>query len=223
MTFLVMHSRNEKVGDVAATYAPISQTCPESCPLKGNGCYAQSGNVGFAVNRLERQLDGANGDTVAVLEGDEIADASRHAPPGHPLRIHVSGDSITPFRAAQQARGAARWPGPVWSYTHAWGSVPRASWGRVSVLASCETLAGAQLAMALGYAVALVVPSHPENGRAERRDGVKLIPCPAQTRDVTCEDCRLCWDDTKLLEQRACITFAAHGASRKRTLAVLRA
>lgn len=219
--YAVLHSKNAKVGDVAATYAPISKTCPESCPLRDNGCYAQSGNVGFKVRRTEEYSDGLDGDTVAILEGDEIADMARHAPDGHALRIHVSGDAITPFRAAQMARGAAGWQGPVWSYTHAWGSVPRASWGRVSVLASCETLAGVQLAAALGYAAALVVASHPDDGRATRVNGVKLIPCPAQTRDVKCTDCQLCWNDSKLLADNACITFAAHGATRKRTLTVL--
>ncbi len=216
-----MHSKNAKVGDVAATYAPITKTCPASCPLRDNGCYAQSGNVAFAVRRTEAYTDGLDGDTVAILEGDELSDLASSAPRGHPLRIHVSGDAITPFRASQMARGAAYWPGPVWSYTHAWGAVPRAAWGRVSVLASCETLAGVQLALALGCAAALVVPDHPKDGRARTVDGVKLIPCPAQTRGVKCTDCRLCWNDALLLKQGACITFAAHGASKKRTLNVI--
>ncbi len=219
--YAVLHSKNAKVGDVAATYAPISKTCPANCPLRDNGCYAQSGNVGFKVRRTEEYSADLDGDTVAILEGDEIADLARHAPFGHALRIHVSGDATTAFRATQMARGAFFWPGKVWSYTHAWGSVPRASWGRVSVLASCETLAGVKLAMALGYAAALVVASHPDNGRAETRDGVKVIPCPAQTRDVKCTDCRLCWNDKLLLAQGACIAFSAHGASKRRTLTVL--
>ncbi len=220
--FAVLHSNNSKVGDVAATYAPIAQTCPSTCPLKGNGCYAQSGNVGFQVNRLERETDGLNGDTVAVLEGDEIADLARHAPTNHALRIHVSGDAVTDFRASQLARGANRWLGPVWSYTHAWRDVSRTSWGRVSVLASCETTEAVKDALDKGYAAALVVAEHPADGRAFRTEnGVKVIPCPSQTRDIKCTDCRLCWDDSNLIRQGACISFSAHGAGRKRTLTVI--
>ena len=222
--FGVMHSRNEKVGDVAATYAPIAQTCPVSCPLRDNGCYAQSGNVGFQVRRLERDLHGLNGDTCATLEGDEIAHMAAHAPLGHAMRIHVSGDATSDFRAQQLARGAAVWKGPIWSYTHAWGSVARESWGRVSVLASCESLAQVPVAASKGYASAIVVVAHhPADGRAYRdtHTGVKVIPCPSQTRDVKCTDCRLCWDDQLLLQQGACISFAAHGATKKRTLNVI--
>jgi hypothetical protein len=221
--YAVLHSKNAKVGDVAATYAPIAQTCPVSCPLRNNGCYAQSGNVGFKVRRTEEYSAGLNGDTVATLEGDEIADMARHAPTGHPLRIHVSGDATSDYRAAQMARGARVWPGKVWSYTHAWRDVSRTSWGRVSVLASCESVSQVILAAWRGYAAALVVAEHPADGRAYRTpEGVKVIPCPSQTRGVLCTDCRLCWDDALLLKQGACIAFAAHGASKKRTLTVIR-
>ena len=220
--FAVMHSTNTKVGDVAATYAPISQTCPVSCPLRDNGCYAQQGNVGFQVRRLERDLHGANGDTCAVLEGDEIADLAPHAPAGHAMRIHVSGDATSDFRARQLARGAKVWNGPIWSYTHAWRDVQRTSWGRVSVLASCESVHEVVEAQVRGYAAALVVDQHPTDGRAfTHANGVKVIPCPSQTRDVLCTDCRLCWDDARLLSQGACISFSAHGSTRKRALSVI--
>lgn len=220
--YAVLHSKNSKVGDVAATYAPIAQTCPVSCPLRDNGCYAQSGNVGFKVRRTEEYSAGMNGDTVALLEGDEIADMAPHAPKGHALRIHVSGDATTNYRAMQMARGAAAWDGPVWSYTHAWRTTLRRAWGRVSILASCEKVADVVAAGLLGYAAALVVAHHPENGRAYRTpEGVKVIPCPSQTRDIKCTDCRLCWDDELLLAQGACIAFAAHGATKKRTLNVI--
>jgi hypothetical protein len=220
--YAVLHSKNSKVGDVAATYAPISKTCPASCPLRDNGCYAQGGNVGFKVRRTEEYSDGLNGDTVATLEGDEIADLATYAPLGHALRIHVSGDATSDFRASQMARGARSWPGRVWSYTHAWRDVQRDSWGKVSILASCETVADVVRANRRGYASALVVAEHPKDGRAfTTADGVKVIPCPAQTRDVKCTDCRLCWNDKLLLSQAACISFAAHGATKKRTLKVL--
>ena len=220
--YAVLHSKNVKVGDVAATYAPISKTCPTSCPLRDNGCYAQSGNVGFKVRRTEEYSDGLSGDTVATLEGDEIADMARHAPTGHALRIHVSGDSTTDFRASQMARGASVWPGKVWSYTHAWRTVRRTSWGRVSILASCESIHDVIQANRFGYASALVVAEHPKDGRAfTTSEGVKVIPCPSQTRGVKCTDCKLCWNDSLLISQAACISFAAHGATKKRTLKVL--
>jgi hypothetical protein len=38
--FLVLDSANAKIGLASATYAPIAQTCPSSCPLRDSGCYA---------------------------------------------------------------------------------------------------------------------------------------------------------------------------------------
>lgn len=220
--FTVLHSHNVKVGDVAVTYAPVDQTCPSACPLKGNGCYAQGGNVGLHMRRLQVACDGINGDTVAALEGAEIADMGSKAPAGHPLRIHVSGDASTDYRALLLAKGAEAWPGPVWSYTHAWRSVNRHSWGRVSVLASCESIKEVVLAYLQGYAASLVVAKHPENGRAfTTPEGVKVIPCPAQTRDVKCTDCKLCWNDALLFRQRACVSFETHGYAKKRANRVL--
>ncbi len=136
--FLVTDSKNSKIGLAAATYAPIAQTCPDTCPLKANGCYAQGGNVGMHVRRLERATDGLNGDTAAMLEAAQIKDAKIRD--DRPLRIHVSGDAITDFRARTISEAARSWRGKVWSYTHAWREVARSSWNNVSVLASCESL-----------------------------------------------------------------------------------
>lgn len=228
--FLVRSSKNEKLGPVSATYAPIAQTCPTTCPFRGAGCYAEMGNVGTQMRRIERTVTlGMNGDTVAILEGDEIADQASHVPPGRALRLHVSGDAITDFRAQQMARGASAWRGPVWSYTHAWREVKRESWGTVSVLASCETPGEAEEALEDGWAAAIVVDTHPSDGKAwyrssdtGRDEPLRIIPCPAQTRDdITCADCRLCWDDKRLRETHSVIAFAAHGSGRKRALKVL--
>lgn len=220
--FLVKESNNVKVGKVSATYAPIAQTCPETCPLRGgNGCYAEGGNVGFQMRRLQRELAGLNGDTLAVLEANEISDAATQVPQGRPLRLHVSGDAATPKRVSTLATAARRWPGPVWTYTHAWRDVPREAWGGVSVLASCESTKAANEALDAGYAPAVVTGKHPEDGRAYVKDGVRFIPCPAQTRDVTCEQCRLCFKADTLHASRSAIAFEVHGSGKKRALTVL--
>lgn len=214
-------SDNAKVGSVAATYAPTLQTCPETCALRSNGCYAETGHVKYTNDRLIRELAGLDGDTIAALEGAAIADMSSIVPEGRPLRIHVSGDCTTDKRARLVSGGAAAWRGPVWSYTHAWRSVSRASWGRVSVLASVESIPAAKQALARGYAPAIVTGPHPADGRAYDRDGIKVIPCPRQTRGVICTDCRLCWNDRALIERGAAIAFEVHGAGKKRALTVI--
>lgn len=219
---LVTLSGNVKVGDASATYAPIKSTCPTSCPLRESGCYAQQDKVGFHLRKnVEPMFDGLDGDTMAVLEADAIRDGAKHVPNGRPLRLHVAGDATTDKRAATLADAAQYWPGRVWSYTHAWRDVARASWGIVSILASCESIADARAALAKGYAPAVIVAEHPADGRARVVDGVKVIPCPSQTRDVTCVECRLCFDADKLQTMGAAIAFAAHGPAKKRVLSVI--
>ena len=59
---------------------------------------------------------------------------------------------------------------------------------------------------------------------ASIEDGVRWIPCPAQTRDdVTCDSCRLCWDDAKLRAINAGVAFEAHGSAKRRAAAAVSA
>lgn len=96
------------------------------------------------------------------------------------------------------------------------------SWGKVSVLASCETAEDIQAAEARGYAIALVVEEFPterryalaDSGRGVSSLGMprpEVLPCPAQTRGVPCSDCQLCFDDGALRERGYAIGFEIHG------------
>lgn len=223
---LVLQSKNVKIGEVSATYASIDGSCPTDCMHRGAGCYAQAGNVGIHVNRLnlvnnERSRQDAR--EGAREEARQIKGAIAEGNDTRPLRIHVSGDCRTPSAAREISKAAEGWKAPVWSYTHAWKTVARENWGKVSVLASVDKAEDLSLAFERGYAPAIVVDKHPENGKAYlREDGVKVIPCPAQTReDVTCVKCGLCMNANKLHGMKAAISFAAHGVS-KRKLTVIK-
>lgn len=216
--FLVLNSGNTKIGPCAATYLPVAQTCPSSCPLKSNGCYAEQGHVGMHQRRLPT---GIGPDSLAALEAEEIRSSARLVPRGWPLRLHVSGDATTPKRASLLADACRHWRGPVWAYTHAWRDVPRAAWGAVSVLASCESLAAAALALDAGYAPALVTAPH-ASPKAYNANGIRVIPCPNQTRGITCLDCRLCFDSRGLHDRRSAIAFEVHGPGKKRALTVVK-
>lgn len=229
--YVVMRSDNRKIGDMAATYLPIAQTCPSTCPHKGNGCYAQIGHVGFQVMRLERTLAGKKPYDIIRQEAREIARRGREAK-GRSLRLHVSGDVQTDAATRLLGQAALRWDGSVFGYTHSWRQVQRTSWGRISILASCESMLQASQAWERGYAASVLVPEHKTDKAymVSLRDPtsgwmgeMKVIPCPQQTRNVTCEKCGLCMKDRMLHDQKAVIAFAAHGPTRKRvTLTVLK-
>lgn len=228
MAKFVGDSQNVKIAGkykVAATYAPIKQSCPPTCELRNEGCYAQLSYVGM-LNKKQEQLH--TGDSPLQVAKDEATAIDAGFPKGVPqdggrdggraMRIHVSGDCKT--KSAARVVGAAarrytlRGGGPVWSYTHAWRKVPRRAWEGVSVLASVKSIKDVMEARKQGYAPAIVVPTH-KSDRLYRLGNFKFLPCPAQTRDLACTDCRLCFDADKLLSRKQGIAFAAHGSKTK--------
>lgn len=222
-TVIVTRTRNAKLGKgVWASTVPVEQTCPRRCALRDQGCYAQRG-VGGHNARLEGNARRARAHSldVARAEAHHIALAALVARKGAPLRLHVGGDCRSPAAASIVSRAAAFWPGPVWTFTHAWRSVPRAAWGGVSVLGSCDRPRDGLLAIGAGYAPAVVVPELPPSGTAWEEAGVTWVPCPAETRGRTCADCRLCFDAAALIARRHGIAFGVHGSGRARAAAVL--
>lgn len=218
-------SKNAKIGVTAATYASRA-SCPPDCPL-WDGCYAKFGHVGMVTARLGKA--GVDRNATALDVAEEEAEAIDNLNSGLPLRLHVVGDCRTNQTAKIVAGAAMRYStrqnkAPVWTYTHAHRDVSRASWGTVSVLASCESTRDALDAMSRGYAAAIVTGPHPENGKAyhDAATGLRIVPCPSQVRDeVTCAKCKLCWDDEKLLGSNTVIAFEAHGAKKNALLAIL--
>jgi hypothetical protein len=219
---------------VCATHVSIRATCPNDCPLKDAGCYAQGGFTRRSMEMLdeaaaERGMSGLDviRAEVEAIDHSFVRQARRvprdGARGGRDLRLHVAGDVPTAggVEAAKLLAGAARrWRlrggGAVWTYTHQWHRVPRAAWGPISVLASCDQPYEVEIARRRGYAAALVVAAFPSD-RAFTVAGVpgKVVPCPAQTGERTCAECRLCLD-RDLLRLDVTVGFAAHGASARR-------
>lgn len=217
----VEKSQNGKLGKVAATYASIEATCPSSCKLKNAGCYAQLGFVGIQNARLTRAKRSYTPTEIAKIEADLIDKSfNRKSIPGTVLRLHVSGDVTTKtgvkFLASASSRYQKRGGGKVWTYSHAWKKLPRKHWGNISVLASVDSIQEAKEAIAAGYAPAMAVPKF-QSEKAYEIDGIKFIPCPAQTKDdVTCSSCKLCMKSDFLEASKAGILFEAHGSSKNK-------
>ena len=205
-------SQNSKTGKVSATYV-AQQSCPSKCPFKGSGCYAESNMVGMQTRRLNRARQSAA--KIARAEAKGIRELTGR----FPLRLHVVGDCKTEDAAKVVSAAAdehrAKFGNPVWTYTHAWREVARASWGQVSVLASCETVQQTREAMQKGYAAAVVVAEHKQTVAWKDQD-VTVIPCPEQTgKSPSCESCKLCWNAGRLRAGKMVIAFAAHGGTNK--------
>lgn len=223
---LVEKSQNSKLGNIGATYAPIEQTCPDSCELKDKVCYAQSSFVGIQNARLTKmarkgkytalQLARMEAKLIATLPEEKKYKTGQKPLPV--LRLHVSGDSRTIKGTRLLSKAASKYikaGGKVYSYTHAWKKVPRNAWGNVSILASVDSIAEADEAAARGYVPAIVVEKF-DGKKAFKMEGsnVSFIPCPNQTIDLTCEECMLCMRADSLKLGNKGIAFAVHGVQK---------
>jgi hypothetical protein len=221
----VKNSENSKISGserVDSTYASIEATCPSSCSLKNDGCYAQLSFVGITSNRLNKEAVDSSALEVARAEAKAIDNAykGKRIPFATNLRIHVAGDSRTVKGSKLINSAVGRWKkrggANCWSYTHAWKNVPRSTWSNVSMLASVSSVKEAEAAREKGYAPAIVVGEF-TNSKAFTLPGsdVKFIPCPAQTepggKRVGCSDCKLCFNADRLYKGNFGIAFEAHG------------
>ena len=224
----VADSANRKISSkehkVSTTYASIKASCPNTCELKDQGCYAQSGLMNIHLIPLDKNAKHFTPDSVAVQEARLIESSFEGgnipqdgAKGGRDLRIHGFGDARTKRAAKRLGKAATNWRkrggGSVWTYTHAWKNVSRELWGKdVSILASVDNKEELNAARAQGYAVCTVVPEFKNGAKVWEENGFKFLPCPAQiNKDMTCVKCRLCFRDEFLAKNNYVISFAAHG------------
>lgn len=214
---------------VVATYVSITATCPTTCVFKDRGCFAQSGYIKRFAGVLDEQAKALELTGTQIAENEAAAlrglfrgrsipqDGARG---GRDLRLHVGGDTGGVEAAQILAEAAENWHqrggGAVWTYTHRWREIPIDAWGRIAVWASTETFDDAVAARAAGYPVSMALPDTILKGaKRQELSGVSLIPCPWESRKVSCVRCRLCFKEATLPEGTA-IGFKIHGMEYER-------
>lgn len=138
---------------IASTDVSIDKTCDDYCPFKENGCWAQAGSARFTVDKLDaaakhvtpravirnmvRLVDESFGGATVLQDDGKIG--------GRDLRLMNSGDFIDEVGARLGAGAAERWlarrGGAVFGFTRLWRLTKRQAFGRISILASVETVA----------------------------------------------------------------------------------
>jgi len=221
---------------VCATYVSISATCPSTCVFKDNGCFAQNGFIRRITRPLDEQAKEAGLTGLQVAKNEALlmdrAFIGRWGGPrqriprdgargGRDLRLHVGGDVSGPDAVEVLAAAAVRWiqrgGGDVWTYTHRWREVPVELWGPIRVWASTETALEAREAQARGYRVSMTIDHNYTTKNRHlfndltipRTEGLDVIPCPWETRNVPCNHCRLCLREA--IPGNPVIGFVVHG------------
>lgn len=220
-------SSNVKTGPIPVTMTQKA-TCPKACPLKSNGCYAESGNVNIHWNRLGNPY---KGNPAYGLTWGELCEKIKALPKGQLFRHNVAGDlpsidgvHIDPLAfeslvfASKGKRG--------FTYTHydpAQGYnaeiVKQANNAGFTVNLSANTLEHADKLKALDIGPVVCILPIDADKVTITPAGNQVVICPAvQNENVTCDICGVCAVSTR----RTIIGFPVHGTSKRKAESVFK-
>ncbi len=209
-------SGNAKTGPIVASYIEAT-TCPDVCPLKKSGCYADSGPTLLQWRKTE--------DPAKSISWDEYMSRLRKAEPGRLFRHGVAGDlpgtgNRLDIGLLEELVGASsKLKGFAYTHKPLDGpgeavAVNLATAKGFVINLSADNLAEAdrKASLGVGPVVTLLPSDTPLKGALRTPEGRKVVICPAQTRDdVTCVSCRLC-----ARNRTSIVGFLAHGTSKRK-------
>jgi hypothetical protein len=201
-------SSNRKTGPMPVVTAS-KKTCPKSCPLQDNGCYADAGPIAIVWRAV---TSGSKGISFA-----DLCRKIRRLPRGQIWRygqagdLPGEGDEIDRDQLSELAAANARRPAIV--FTHKpptadnLGHLRAAANKGLHINLSADSLAEADELASTGLSVVTILSS--EYGRRDgeglsayrtrRRGlpdhtpgGLRIAICPATYLDVTCVECEVC-------------------------------
>lgn len=213
-------SGNAKTGPIPAFMSSRS-TCPDTCALKGNGCYAENFPMVLQWERVDKL--GTDFATVAKAIRKSGAKKFRAFTAGD--MPHSRGKIDTKFWAELVALAKHT---PMIAYTHhdVSSKAKRAAhnvelirkakeWG-VAINTSCDDWRDVDKRMAQGMPVVAVVPEgQTKSIKTEAGNTIRICPATLPESTVQCATCKMCENASRSYA----IGFPAHG-SRRRTIKV---
>ena len=225
MTFhLTPLSSNAKTGLGVAVSTSDAKTCPDSCPLKGKGCYAASGPLAIHWRKVSDEGRGDNWENfLAKVNGLNKGYKFRHNQAGD---LPGENEEINPVMLDQLATVVKNRKLQAWSYTHKPLNAPNveAFKGAIDkglvINASADSLKEADEARALGLPT-VVVLAQDAPMTSYTPQGNKVVVCPAQRAGnaATCATCMLC----NKADRTVIIGFQAHGTSKAKVTKMVKA
>ncbi len=201
---------NAKLGPMAAIVVSRN-SCPASCPLKGRGCYAETGHTRFAWARADSGIDL---DTLCLRIRALV-------PRNFDIRLGVAGDlpcidsdgERLDVDALTKICQAAH-PRHVFAYTHKRLNADEVACVRsipnLTVNLSANHVGEVDELLKTGLPVAVVVPE--DAGHQSTLGGAPIRICPQQlNKSITCSTCRVC----TIGNRQSVIAFRAHGIKKR--------
>jgi hypothetical protein len=217
--FLTIKSKNKKTGPIPVS-TTSADTCPDACPFKSNGCYAD----GYPLKgRWDEVTRGERGGSFKAFLAQIAA-----LPEGQLWRHNQAGDlpgdgvNINPDDMGELVSSNSGKAG--FTFTHYEphvGSnaeiIADANRGGFTVNLSANNLAHADELAALDIGpVAAVLPADFNGRKTTTPQGRLVAQCPATYNDTSCKDCGLC----AKANRKVIVGFPAHGNSKRKASAV---
>jgi len=217
---LTPKSTNVKTGPIPVS-TTSRKTCPDVCPFKKAGCYAENYGLNFLWNRVDNGTAGTDWPTFCnAIEALPAGTLWRYGQAGDlPNQAgHIDGEALGHLVQANMGKR-------VIAYTHCEPTLGDNAkyikgcndWG-FTVNLSANTLehADALVDLAIGPVVVVLDSTQTENTTTPA--GRRVVICPATIRDdVTCKTCGLC----AIEDRKAVIGFPAHGTGTKKAEAAI--
>jgi hypothetical protein len=225
-------SCNSKVGPIPVS-TTSAETCPDACPLKRNGCYADTGPLGMIWSALSKANPGEafkrGRNMLQSLTWSQFVEAVSALPEGTLWRHNQAGDlpgvnNAIDHRAPTDLvianmgkRGFTYTHKPLTSENAA--SIAFANRNGFTINLSADNLAEADelKASGIGPVVTLLDASVNGNAQITTPKGTRVVVCPATYRDdINCASCKLCSHALR----ETIVGFPAHGTSKKKASAI---
>ena len=208
---ITARSSNKKTGPIPVTTTEQG-SCPTTCPFDGKGCYAKSGSLALHWRRV------SSGERGTDWQG--LCDFVESLPDRQIWRHNQAGDLPHLFGDIDQRKVENLVMSNVgkrgYTYTHHVLNhrnvdiLRRANVHGFTVNVSTESLDAADAAIDQGLPAVCVVPNNQPVPKVSPA-GHKVVVCPAQERNISCSECKLC-----SVAKRTCIVaFKAHGSAAK--------
>lgn len=205
-------SSNKKTGPIPVT-TTSKDSCPNHCPYKGNGCYAESGPLNIHWNKItkrERGIDFA--EFISEIKSLRKGQLWRHNQAGDLPHHNGEIDTSAMTKLINANKGKRGF-----TYTHHnpltnINILRKANENGFTVNISGNNVDHAvKLYKETGLPTVTVLPIDAPNVQVV--ENTKIVACPAEKSDkVNCANCGLC----AINDRDYIIGFRAHGTSKKK-------
>ena len=211
---LIPESSNPKTGNIIQSYSHRA-TCPNRCPLKGNGCYADSFFTSRQWNRCDDEGDKryiANSRDLVLELTSAVAIHAKKDEGSILFRHNIAGDIALPnsnkigeerlntlVKSCNEVSTILNVNLMGYTYTHcnlSIGNIKKVKDAQdrgFIVNFSCETIEEVKEVKITDCNAVMTSVNPNETIKELKKEGLKSLQCPAQTTDgMNCKKCKLC-------------------------------